>query len=317
MINNPTVSTHSLKIVAIFLTLSLTFCQTGRRASSANVFRTYSLAIEQYYEKNYEYALDYINEAIKANNKIAVHFELKGDILIALGEGKEALNEYQAAKYLRLSPGILIKIGIAYYQLNELDLAVKNFKTAYAQKPEQTEILLLLVDCYIQQREYELSLNQLVDYKKQTEKLKNPIHPDYHILLGKVHFEKSMYKESIDAIEDAGSIRSRNEAILYLNALFEVKKYDKAYSLLITTNFINILEDPDIHFFRGYYYYSMENFSVAKTQFELSISLNSKLAKAYILLAKVYEKEGNQNRADELLSLAKPFENQRIINIGL
>ena len=316
MQNNPSITSKASKLSILLLAISLTFCQTGRRSSSANVFLSYSMAIEQFQSNNYEDALKYINEAIGANNKIAQYFELKGDIYIASNEPKKALREYQAAKELRFSPGILIKLGNTHYQLDDLISAVKNFKTAYNQKPEWTETLLLLVNCFIQQKEYELAINNLKDYKKQSDKINRSIMSEYYILYGKVYYEKSMFKECVKIVEEAKGSINRNESIFYLNALFEIGEYERAYNLVIN-DLGTTLHLSDIHYFRGLYYYSVGNFGVAQIQLELSVNNNISISRAYLLLAQLYEKDGDIKRANELKESGKEFENQRIINIGL
>lgn len=316
MIYNPFHIPWSFKVSLILITILLTFCQPNRRSGAANVFRSYSRAIEQYEAKNYQDALKYINEAIAANNKIAQYFELKGDIFIGSGEPKRALKEYKTAEYLRFSPGILVKIGKTNYKLKDLDAAVKNFKTAFAQKPEKTEILLLLVNCFIQQNEHELALNQLSDYKKQSEKLNIVLHSDYFILLGKIYYEQELFEESIAAVEQAAGKRNRNECFFYLMALFKERKFDKAYNL-VTNDYKNVLLESDIHFFRGFYYYSVENFNVSKIQLELSVAGSTKIMEAFKLLSILYKKEGDTQRANQFSESAKSLENIRVINIGL
>lgn len=312
----PSFISLSYKIVVVFLILFLTNCQTGRRSESANIFRSYSNAIEQYQAKNYQDALNYINEAIAANTKIAQYFELKGDILFSSNEPKLALKEYIKAKELRFSPGILIKIGNTYYRLNDLDSAVKNFRRASAQKPEQTGTLLLLVNCYIQQQEHELALNQLKDYKKQNEKLKIPINPYYFILLGKVYYEKGMFKECTEAVEKVSIKKNRNECLFYIMALYKINEYERAYRL-VTIDYSNILLDSDIHFFRGLYYFLVKNFNVAKIQLELSVNDDTEIIDAYKLLSDLYIKEGKDHQASEILAIGNSIPKKRDINIGL
>ncbi len=315
MIYNPLSVPCSFKISLILLILLLTSCQTNRRSDPSNVFRSYSRAIEQYEAKNYQDALNYINEAIKANNKIAQHFELKGDILMDSGEPIRALKEYKTAKDLRFSTGILIKIGKTQYQLKDIEAAVKNFRTAYAQKPGKTEILLLLVNCFVQQKEYVLALNQLQEYKKQCEKFNIVLNSEYYILLGKIYYEKELYNECIVAVEQAAGKRSRNQCFFYLMALFKEKMYDKAYNL-VTKDFNNVLLESDVYFFRGFYYYSVNNYNVAKTLLELSVDSNTKIMEAFNILSVLYEKEGDIEQAKQLKESANSLQNIRVINIG-
>jgi tetratricopeptide (TPR) repeat protein len=304
-----------LKILLCFIFFCGCFGYKSQ-SPSINTFRSYSLAIDQYQSKNFDEALKYIDEAIASNNKIAQYYELKGDILSAKYEFKAALAEYEKSKGLRLTPAILLKTGSVLGKMDRYPEAVREYKFAYAQGPQQTEILLLLVNCFIQQKELELALNQLKDYKMTVEKQQKEINPVYYILSAKILFEKREYSNSVIQVEKATGPKNRNECIFYLRALFYTNNHEKAYKL-VTNEYQNILTQADIHFFRGLYYVKNENHNVAKTQLELSVKNRSQIFEAYELLTAIYISENNSDLARETSEAGEKFRQDRLINIDL
>lgn len=305
------------KIIFLLAWLTVSACTSYKKESpSINTFRTYSLAVEQYQAKNFEEALKYVNEALSSNNKIAQYYELKGDILSGMTEYSRALIAYEKSRELRFTPSIIVKTGNTNFKLKKYNEAVHNYKLAYAQNPQQTELLLLLLDCYIQQNELELAVNQLAEYKKTLEKRNLQADPYYYIIVAKIQFERANYTEAAEAVDKAGGAKNRNEAVFYLRTLFYINNQEKAYKLA-TKEYNKILSQADIHFFRGLYYYKQGNYNVAKTQLELSVQQRAQIAEAYKLLSDIYFGENNASKAAETIENSKKFSVERIINIGL
>lgn len=309
--------------VALFviLVIFILSCSPDLRSDSQsdNGFKNYSLAIEQYQAKNFEDALDYINAAIKSNDRIAVYFELKGDIYSGLDKLNEALAVYHKAQSMRsYYPEIFVKTGDIYFKKHDYNSAIRDFRKAIAQKPQEPDLILLLVNCYLQQYEYEVGLNLLDDYNSQVNKLNIDHNAEYYILLAKIKFEQKNYAEAVSAGEEARKIKklSRNECLFFLRSMIKINKLEEAYSLAIK-DYKDVLLESDIHFIRGLYYYRKGNYNDARVQLELSVQKKTKIHEAYILLSKIYKDKGHQQLADQCIKNGQPYKSNRLINIDL
>ena len=272
--------------------------------------------MEQLQAKNYEDAISYIDEAIKASNRIAVYYELKGDIFTSMDSLGRALSAYDKAKGLRsFYPQIYIKTADIYYSRNNYDMAIKDYRKAIAQRPEEPVIYLSLILCYIQQREYEVAQNLLQEYKTQATKQKQHLDPEYYVLSAKIDFENTRYKDVVFSMDIARKLRklTRNECIFYLRSLVEIGRLDDAYALLL--DYKDTLFESDTHFIRGLYYFEQNNFKDAKIQLELSVQKKTKIYEAYQLLAEICRQKGDIKQADEYLAGAEQYKSYRLINI--
>ncbi len=308
-----------LSTLVIFVTLQ--FCQPANQSKSTKniAFKMFSRAVEQYQAYNYEDALDYINKAIESNRRIASYYELKGDIHTRQGKLEEANQEYDRAKALRsFYPEVYLKSARNYFQLGDYPKSIRNYKKAIAQRPQQTNILLKLAECTIQQNELVLAENILSDYELQIQKQKQVIEKLYYVLFAKIKFEEGDFDKAVSLIDIAykTSSLSRNEAVFFSLALIEIKQFEKAYRLA-TVELKNELHQSDINFIRGLYYFHQNNFKDAKTQLELSIKNKTTLFEAYSTLAKIYLHDGDSEEADKVTLQGKPFANQRLINFDL
>ena len=301
----------------IFL-MGLLACNPSQQSTTKNDngFTFYSRAMEQFQAKNYVDALDFIDEAIKANDRIAVYFELRGDIFTGMDRLDNALSAYSDAKSRRsYYPEIYVKTGDINYRKNDYNEAIRDYRKAFAQRPEETSIVLSLVHCYIQQREYEVAGNLLGEYNTQTTKLKKPLHADYFIMFAKIYFENKQYEDAVSSMEKARNLKklNRNETIFYLRALVELGKLEEAYALALELK--DSLLESDAHFIRGLYYFRQDNYKDARIQLELSIQKKTKIFEAYQLLADIATHNGTTKKADEYLNSGAPYKSYRLINI--
>lgn len=307
-------------LLGILISISLYSCNPGSREQqdTDNGFTFYSRSAEQFQAKNYHDALAYINEAIKINDRIAVYHELKGDIYYRLDSLNQALKAYASAKSKRsYYPEIYLRTGDIYYKKNDYNSAIRDYRKAIAQSPDEPDLLLKLILCYIQQYEYDVAANLLQEYNTDVTKLNKPVQPEYYVLLGKIQFEKANYQDVVKSIDKTRQIRklTRNECLFYLRALIEVNKLEEAYSLA-TKEYKDILVESDVHYIRGLYYYSQQNFQDAEIQLEQSIQKKTKIHEAYILLADIYSQKGQEQLAEQSIQNAEKYKSYRLINIG-
>lgn len=312
---------HFIKLPILLFYIVFQFCQPQSNVQNDKniTFKIFSRAVEQYQAYNYEDALDYINKAIDANNRIASYHELKGDILTKQGKLEEAIKEYESAKSLRsFYPEVYVKSAENYFKMGDFNMAIRNFKKAIAQRPEQANILIMLAECNIQQNELNLAKNILSDYIQQTKKQEKTAARQYYILFAKIKFEEEDFYKVVSLVEIAQKTEplNRNETVFYIRSLIEISRHEKAYRLA-TKEFKNVLHASDIHFIRGLYYFHQNNFKDAKTQLSLSIKSKTTLYEAYSVLSKIYLFEGNSIKAEEVMKQGEPFSAQRLINFGL
>jgi tetratricopeptide (TPR) repeat protein len=309
-----------IKFLILLFHFYLLSCQPTLQPQRENVaFKMFSRAVEQVEAKNYPEALNFINKAIQANSRIAGYFELKGDILTKQDMLEEAIVQYKnAIKRRSFLPEAFLKIAHNYFVLKEYAKAIQDYKKAFAQRPQQLAILLNLAECYMQQKEFTLAENTLGVYLSQIKKLNKKTERYYYILSGKISFEKSTYQKVIINFEKASRLApfNRNEAMVFVLALLKENQLETAYSS--ATRFLkDVLTASDIHALRGLYYFYQENYKDAITQLKLSIKKQTPLYEAYTTLEKIYLKENNMQKANEINGQGKLFINRRLINFAL
>ncbi|NOG44106.1 MAG: tetratricopeptide repeat protein [Calditrichaeota bacterium] len=279
----------------------------------------FSRAVEQYHAVNYEDALDYINQAIKANGRIAGYYELKGDIQTKQGKLKAAIVDYDKAKSLRsFYPEVFLKSAKNYFRLQEYDHAIRNYKKAFVQEPQQISILLNLAECNLQLTELNLAMNILKEYIMHCEKQSKLAERFYYVLFAKIKFEQELFEDVISSMVLArqNGPLNRNEGLFYVRALIQENELENAYRLA-TIDLKNELKAAEIHFIRGLYYYHLNNFKDAKNQLELSIANNTIVFEAYETLSNIYKQENDFDRAQEVLKQGEKYRSFRFINYGL
>lgn len=111
----------------------------------------YAYAIQLKNEKQLEKALNIVNKALENNPDFALAHFLKGDILRNMEKFKEAVEEYLYTT--QINP----YCADAYYNiakilelLDDRELALDYYKTAYQINPNDTEIRDIILECYIE-----------------------------------------------------------------------------------------------------------------------------------------------------------------------
>ena len=121
--------------------------------------------------------------------------EMKGDIFMARKMYREAVDTYRTAPD---GPIIANKIGIAYHQMMEVDLARKNYERALKLDPKYAEALNNLGTVYYAKRSYRKAINQ---YKKAL-KL-SPNSASIYSNLGTAYFARKKYEDASEAYAKA------------------------------------------------------------------------------------------------------------------
>jgi len=125
--------------------------------------------------------------------------EMRGDIQMARKMFREAVESYSDADLK--SAVIVNKIGIAYHQMLELELAKKQYERALKLDPKYSEAVNNLGTVYYAKKNY----RRAVSYYNRALKL-NPRSASIHSNLGTAHFARKKYKEAAESYEQALAI---------------------------------------------------------------------------------------------------------------
>ena len=125
--------------------------------------------------------------------------EMRGDILMARKMYREAVEMYSTVG--SDSAIIANKIGIAYHQLMELDLARKNYERALRLDPKYSEAVNNLGTIFYARKSY----RKAVSYYNRALKLK-PNSASIYSNLGTAQFARKKYKQALEAYDTALSL---------------------------------------------------------------------------------------------------------------
>jgi tetratricopeptide (TPR) repeat protein len=122
--------------------------------------------------------------------------EMRGDILMARKQYREAVDAYLEAK--EQTAVLTNKIGIAYHQMLELDLAKKQYEKAIKLDRKYSEAINNLGTVYYAKKSYRRAISQ---YKKALKI--SPQSASIYSNLGTAHFARKKYKDAAEAYETA------------------------------------------------------------------------------------------------------------------
>jgi tetratricopeptide (TPR) repeat protein len=125
--------------------------------------------------------------------------EMRGDILMARKQYREAIDAYNESK--QISATLINKMGIAYHQMMETDLAKKYYEKAIKMDPKYSEAINNLGTVHYAKRSFRRAISQ---YKKAL-KL-SPNSASIYSNLGTAHFARKKYKDAAEAYEKALSL---------------------------------------------------------------------------------------------------------------
>jgi tetratricopeptide (TPR) repeat protein len=125
--------------------------------------------------------------------------EMRGDILMARKHYREAVDAY--GEEIKSTAVLINKIGIAYHQMLELDLAKKHYERAIKIDPKYSEAINNLGTIHYAKRSYRRAIKQ---YKKALKI--NPQSASIYSNLGTAHFARKKYKDAAEAYDKALSL---------------------------------------------------------------------------------------------------------------
>jgi tetratricopeptide (TPR) repeat protein len=134
--------------------------------------------------------------AVKNEPKPHLSPEMRGDILMARKQYREAIDAYTESK--QTTPALVNKIGIAYHQMLEIDLARKHYERAIKLDPKYSEAINNLGTVHYAKKSFRRAIGQ---YNKAL-KL-SPNSASIYSNLGTAYFARKNYKKAAEAYEQA------------------------------------------------------------------------------------------------------------------
>jgi tetratricopeptide (TPR) repeat protein len=125
--------------------------------------------------------------------------EMRGDILMARKMYREAVEVYSTAG--ANSAVIANKIGIAFHQMMEMDLARRNYERAVRLDPKYSEAVNNLGTIFYARKNY----RKAVSYYNRALKMK-PNSASIYSNLGTAQFARKKYKQALEAYDTALSL---------------------------------------------------------------------------------------------------------------
>jgi tetratricopeptide (TPR) repeat protein len=122
--------------------------------------------------------------------------ERRADIFMARKMYRDALDLYKQLP--QSSPIIWNKMGIAYHQMMELDLAKKHYERAIKLNPKYSEAVNNLGTIHYAKKSYRRAINQYRRALRLT-----PNSASVHSNLGTAYFARKKYKEAFEAYQQA------------------------------------------------------------------------------------------------------------------
>jgi tetratricopeptide (TPR) repeat protein len=164
-----------------------------------SVYTLMASSREKLLNRDYQGALDDVNEAIALADDTAELYLLRGSIYASTNRYDSAIQDYTLA--LSLNPALteIYEIrGHLYYEKKDYESALKDYDKVLQQNPNNSEVLLARVTIYFEQENYDYALNDINTLLEL-----EPENGTLHSLAGDVHFAIGNYDIAIDYYDSA------------------------------------------------------------------------------------------------------------------
>jgi tetratricopeptide (TPR) repeat protein len=262
-------------------------------------FTYYQESLEEYEAGRYDLALEKIQRAITIHQNFAQFYRIEGDIYRDLKDYDKALQSYAKA-IIQRSNFIEVHISMAelYTEQENYWQAIKSYRKILALKPEEIGMYLDIAQCFIALEELQIALNNLGDYKRDSELLSVPVANEYYLLKGIAYYNLSRFEDVVRELKPFEYRKNANPDMLYLlgRSYYAVENYEdglRCFNRLISKDaFVG-----EYYYYRGIYFYIKEDFGDAKEQFDYALQLDDSLGKAHYYLGKIYEAQWDVKNA--------------------
>ena len=273
------------------------------RQRDESAFEAYSEAVILNEDSQYNEALEKINIAIKMNNKIAKFILLKAQILENSDRNLDAFAAYKKALKIQIyNPVVHEKMGELLAEIEQYHSAIQSVKKAFAQKPQDTRLLIIVASYYIELKSFDRADSYLNTYENQTPV--SEFSGDYYSVRAIIYFQSGNYSETVDALDKCRLSKPLTTELhkLYLDALLNSEEYDDLYKHLTSLE-LKDLTRGDQHFYKGAYYFYTKNYSDALSQLDFALELKTQDSRVYYYLGKVHFELGNLSESKKMFDI--------------
>ena len=271
----------------------------------AGFFMTYDLKIltklltEGRFKQFYYLIEDFLNDQ---SIKDPVFFNLVGIYFQKIKKERKALVYFDKSLVLKEdSYQVLNNRGVTYFLLNELNLAINDFKRSLVINSKIHDTYLFLAKCFIAKQQVQDAIEILVECKKKLEPKLTIL-----VMLGRLYYEKKLYEEAKNIYLYIVSVSPRDiESFNILGLCFEnLFQYEKANlyfneGLKINHNSIDILCNL------GNLQRSLGNFSDARLLYDRVIHLDPYQATVHRYVSVINKYTSSDPHLLKLLEIVK------------
>ena len=264
-------------------------------------FDYYLEGLDAYQKQDYSRALKQAEKAIEINDHFAQFYELKGNILKAMGDLSGALDALHKALDFRSNYTIVLKtIGDIYGILGDYSIAIQYYNRALSSDNSNYDIFLDIADANLQLGDYTRALYALKEYQRMLEQFNGVLDKRYYNLSGETYFYTGRFTESIAQLRQADI----SDKVLYLlgRNYYACRDYDTGLT------YFNMLMQKDNtagkwYFYRAIYFFQKNNYEDALNQFNQALKLDASLYDAYYFIGKIHESRKEYRAAWESFRL--------------
>jgi tetratricopeptide (TPR) repeat protein len=235
----------------------------------------YTLGYFYYAENNYKEAQARLNKAIEIDSNYWPAYKLLGDISVATGNYEEAINQYRmAADSNNSDASIYNDLALALMKMERYQEAVGYLKEAVRLAPENLDIRFSLANVC---KDAKMFNEAIAGYKEVI--LRQPDYPNVHNDLADVYKEQGNKEET--------------QAEYQKEIDYSLKRLLSNPNNAVTLNSL------------AYAYNGMGKYKEAQEAINKALAIQPNYREAYLTLAKIQEKSGDNTEALAALTKAK------------
>jgi tetratricopeptide (TPR) repeat protein len=262
--------------------------------------KNYALAIEDLMQagrhmKNYNLAIDYcFTRAITINPQYADAYYYRGRAYYNMNNYNLAVKDFtQAITINSQYADAYCHRGRAYYDMKNYDFAIADLTQAININPQYAEAYYYRGRAYYDMKNYNLAIE---DFTRAINI--NPQYAEAYYYRGRAYYDMKNYNLAIEDFTRAIEFEPQyTDAYYYLGrAHFNMENYNLAIEDFTQVVKIN-WNDADAHYYLGRAHFNMENYNLAIKDFTQVVRIEPNYAKAYYYRGRAYSYMNNYEAA--------------------
>ena len=308
MISN--LKTKTIFLISFFLVWSCYHLNESPNINQPSAFTFYNMALQNQLAGNLETALQQVTRAIKINDHISLFYVLKAQLFDSLHMIDSAIVYYQKSLFYRShSPEVLRRLGELFEQKGRFPQAVNYFHKAYLENPENTTLLLKIVNIYLHEEDIVKAKEFLREYRQKQELKALKLDPLYFVYLAKVAIAQgdSLNAARYYALSHCGSCLTPKRAEWVFAILLKDGDLNSYFELLSSLSRNRQFPQNLLFYYRGKYYQALGNVHDALEQFERAYQNGLRKPDLIKTLIQFYEKQNKPKKVNKLKSKLKSY----------